>query len=78
MISKTEMLDDLKEAVSHLPVDKFVKVDIDGACYVDWDHIDADDFKDNAKDFAKAMVKIKAAQLKIDYKWFLITARKDR
>lgn len=62
-----ELLERLKYAVSFLPIDKFVTVDSDGACYVDWNHIDADDFKDSADAFAKAMIHIKCAQLTDGY-----------
>lgn len=62
-----ELLERLKYAVSFLPVDKFVTVDSDGACYVDWEHIDAADFADNSSAFAKAMRHIKCVQLTDGY-----------
>lgn len=62
-----ELYQRLKEAVSHLPIDKFVTVDSDGACYVDWNTIEAADFKDNADAFARAMTQIKCLQLNKDY-----------
>lgn len=67
MSLKEELFDRLRFAVSHLPIDKFVTVDIDGACYVDWDKIDAADFKDNAVAFTKAMCQIKCVQMTEGY-----------
>ena len=67
MTSKEEMFDRLRFAVSHLPIDKFVTVCDDGACYVDWDRIDANDFKDEAEAFARAMCQVRAVQLSDGY-----------
>jgi len=67
MSTKAELFDRLREAVSYLPVDDFVSDDSAGACYVDWDRIDAADFKDAADKFAKAMVRVKCVQMDEDY-----------
>ena len=55
-----EEREDLFKAVSHLPIDQFVSEECDGAVFVDWNKIDASDFKDNADKFAKSMIEIKS------------------
>ena len=67
VIPKEELFDRLRSAVSHLPIDKFVTVDSDGAYFVDWERIAVDDFKDSAKEFAKAMRQVKCVQMTEGY-----------
>jgi hypothetical protein len=39
-----------------LPIGKFLSKDKDGVYYMDWEKVDAADFKDCASQFAEAMV----------------------
>jgi hypothetical protein len=62
-----EQYDKLKAAVDLLPIDDFITTNDCGECYVNWDNIDAADFKDHADDFINAMRKIKALQMSDGY-----------
>lgn len=62
-----ELVSQFKQAVSLLPIDKFIDVDADGNCSGAWSDIDAADFKDHADEFMETMRLIKQIQLTENY-----------
>jgi len=62
----SEIYEGLLEVCEALPIDKFVTKYSDGAFFVDWEQIDAADFKDNSGAFCKAMRKAAVILAKIN------------